>query len=135
LAAQVAQVVEARLADLAAREHLHLRHVGRGLEELALDADAVRDLADREAGARGAVRLGARGDHALERLQALLLALADLHLDAHGVTGAKVGERGLTDLVALDLLDHRGRLGHGWFSGNASCARWPPGASSGRPRS
>src|ERR1043165_199453 len=90
LARQIAQVVQLRLVDAAARHDLDLVDVRRVVGEDSLDADAVRDLADRERRAR------ALGDPAdadpFERLQASLLAFSDLCPDLDRVTRAKLGK-------------------------------------------
>src|SRR5688572_12801055 len=110
LALEIAQVVEARATDLAAGQHLHAVHHRRVQRKDTLDADAVRDLADGERGARGAA--GALDANALEGLDALLLALLDLHEDLDGVTDAEIGDIAF-ELALLDGLDDRGGVGHG----------------------
>src|SRR5215211_1727084 len=83
LAGEVAQVVELRAAHAAAADDRDVRPHRAVHREDALDADAVRDLADRE---RLADPAAAAGDaHPLEGLEALLVALAHAHVHAQGV--------------------------------------------------
>src|SRR5690606_27040644 len=102
LAAQLAQVVEARATHVAAALDLDLLDDRRVHREDALDADAVGDLAHREA-LRGAPAAAA-DDHALEYLDALLVALLHPHVDAHGVAGAE-GRVVLAQGRALDAVE------------------------------
>ena len=82
-----------------------------GLEH-ALDAEAVRDLADGERGVQAAVLLG--DDHAFEGLHALAVAFLHLDVDDHRVTGAELRQLAL-DLLGLELGDDRlVELAHGF---------------------
>src|SRR3954453_11040461 len=88
LAAQVAQVVQLRAADVTAGDDLDLLE-DRGVQrEGALDAHAEGDLADGEAAADAAA-LDADHD-ALEDLDAGTVPLDDLHVDLDRVTGPEV---------------------------------------------
>src|SRR5579862_8665165 len=70
--------------------------------ENSLDADPVRNLANRK---RRAIAAAVDFDHhALERLHALLLTFANLHVDAHAIAHTKLGEVASKTSV-LDLLD------------------------------
>ena len=70
--------------------------------ENSLDADAIGNLAHRE---RRAIAAAVDFDHhALERLDAFLLALANLHMDADAIADAKLREVASKTSV-LDLLD------------------------------
>src|SRR6476469_2471673 len=106
LAAQVAQVVQLRAADVTTGDDLDLLE-DRGVQrERALDTDADGDLADGERAAHtGAVH----ADHdALEDLDAGAVALDDLDVDLDGVTGAEG-----RDVVALDGVAELGNeVGH-----------------------
>src|SRR5690348_9920290 len=75
LSLQVAQVVQLRAPHAAAPHDLDALHGRRLVGEDALDADAARDLADGEGGAGAAAP--PTDAHALERLDALLVTLAD----------------------------------------------------------
>src|SRR5512138_3769193 len=99
-AGQVAQVVEARLVDAAARDDFDLVDVRRVVGEDPLDADAVRDLADGE-GRPGALR-DAADAHAFEGLEARLLAFANLCPDLDRVTRAELGQCRLPVLTLFD---------------------------------
>src|SRR5436190_5235020 len=104
LALELAQIVEPRAPDFAARHDLDPLDARRVQREDALDADAVRDLPDREGGARTAAVLA---DHdALEDLDALLVAFLDQRVNANAVAGAKIGQIG-APIAALDLLQQR----------------------------
>src|SRR5439155_14990504 len=95
LALEVAQVVEARLADAAAAHDVDLLD-GRSVRgEDAFHPDAVRHLADGESRALAAA--AATDDDPLEDLDALLLALADVDVDRDGVPHSEIGD------VALGL--------------------------------
>ena len=85
LALQLAQEVELRAADLRGAEHVDLVDDRRVQREDALDALAERHLAHREGRARAAA---VHADHhALEHLDAFLVAFTHLHVDADGVAG------------------------------------------------
>src|SRR5690606_11259913 len=89
LAAQVAQEVQLRTADLRTAHDVDLVDDRRMQRENALDTLAERHLAHREGGARAAAVLA---DHqAFEHLDAFLLALAHLHVDADGIAGPHGG--------------------------------------------
>src|SRR5690348_14108922 len=79
----IAQVVELRPADVAPGEDLDLVDDRRVHREGALDADPVGELADGE-GLVDPTTL-ATDDHALEHLDALLVALDHAHVDLEGV--------------------------------------------------
>src|SRR6185437_4838911 len=108
LAGQAAQVIELGAPHLAAAHHLDRRDARRVEREDALDALAVRDLA------QGEIRVDpgvlAPDAHALEGLDALALALDDLDADAHGVAGAELGDRAaldhFRDLLVLERLQN-----------------------------
>src|SRR5262249_23596184 len=110
------------------RHDLDLVDVRRVVGEDSLDADAVRDLADGERRPRA---LGDPADaHALEGLQASLLALADLRPDLDRVTRAKLGKGRLAALRLFDGLEDPMRA-HGYDPGKGSwdagfCQRPPP---------
>src|ERR1700688_93264 len=89
LAAQRAQVVELGAPHHAAPDHLDAAERRRVQREDALDADAARDLAH-EIGLAGAAAAPA-DHHALEDLDAFLVAFDDPHVDAHRVAGAEFG--------------------------------------------
>src|SRR3954468_16758911 len=90
LAAQLAEVVQLRPADVAAGHDLDLLD-DRGVHgEGALDAHAEADLADGE-GLADATTLTA-DDDALEDLDARAVALDHAHVDLHRVAGAEVGD-------------------------------------------
>src|SRR5690606_39575559 len=89
LAAAAAQVVQLRAADPPAADDLDPAH-GRSVErEDPLDADTAGDLAHGE-GLVDAPAL-APDAHALERLDALLGALAHEVEHLHGISGSEVG--------------------------------------------
>src|SRR5690606_12731846 len=98
----VAQVVQLRPAHLAPADPLDLGDRGGVQREGALDAHAVADLADLEGLADA--RAGAADHHALEDLDALLLALDHPHVDLDGVPGAEVGDVG----AEVRLIDQGG---------------------------
>src|SRR5215212_3397466 len=90
LAAQLAEVVQLRPADVATRDDLDLLD-DRGVHrEGALHADAEADLAHGE-GLADAAALTA-DDDALEDLDARAVALDHADVDLHGVPGAEVGD-------------------------------------------
>src|SRR5690606_39571283 len=107
LAAPVAQVIELGPADLAALQHLDAVDVGAEHRKDALDALAIGDLADREA--LGNAGPGACDHDALVGLQALLVALANLHPDLDGVAVGEIGVLALgrqrVVLLLVELLD------------------------------
>lgn len=73
-------------------------------EELALHADVETDLTDRE-GAAGACAM-ALEDHALEDLDAILVAFDDFVVNSNGVSDAEVGDT-RSELLVLDGVDLR----------------------------
>src|SRR5947199_256443 len=79
------EVEELGAADVPRVHHLDPLEPGGGERERPLDTDAVGDAPDGEAGPRALA--APPDDHALEDLDALLLALDDPHVHAHGVTG------------------------------------------------
>src|SRR5829696_1690194 len=103
LAAQHAQVVQLGAAHAAVAHDLDAAHHGGVQREGALHAHAARQLADLEGLVDAAVL--ARDADALERLDALLLALANAHVHAHGVAGVEV--RNVAPEIFLLGLDER----------------------------
>src|SRR4051794_36623226 len=107
LAAAIAQVIELGAADLAAADHLDRIDHRRIEREDALDALAIRDLADREALLQAAAV--ASDAHALIGLDAGALALDHLDVDDHGVAGLELrhflAARKAGNLFLLDGLD------------------------------
>src|SRR5512141_3384607 len=97
-----AQVEELRAADVAPLLHLDLFEEGRVDRVGALDADAVRLLADLEGGGDG-VPVEA-DDDPLEILDALLLAFLDPREDPDGVPHVEFREI-LALLPGLDILE------------------------------
>ena len=104
LADLAAQVEQLRAADQAAPGHFDLVHAGRVDQKRALDAEPAADLADEKGGAGAA--LLAREHGALEYLDALLAALDDFDMDAHGVPRPEL-RHGLFALGLFDLLNER----------------------------
>jgi len=101
-AAQVAEVEELGAADLVGADLFDLVDNFGVVGEDALDALAEAHFADGE----GALRaLLAGNDHAFERLEALFVALFDLHLHADGIAGGEVGEVGTLEFVGQLLHD------------------------------
>src|SRR4051794_19938884 len=100
LAAQLAQVVELGATDVALANQLNAVDAGAVEREYALDAFAVADLADGEAGVHAGVPAG--DANALIGLDALARAFDDLHVDAQRITGRKLRYRPLLDQL-LDL--------------------------------
>src|SRR5438552_10292878 len=100
LATQFAQVVELGSLDLVPLHQVDLAHVRRVQREHSLHTHSPRDLANREGRAR-ATRV-ARDDHALERLQALLVTFLDLDLYLHRIANPEF-RRLLPDLPSLEL--------------------------------
>jgi len=98
LADLVAEVVQLGAANLAAASDLDSNNLGRVHGERALDADAERDLANRE-GLTIACAVTA-DDRALENLDTLTSTLDDLvaHLD---VVSDLEGRQVVTDLLLL----------------------------------
>ena len=103
LPAQLTEVVELGATDLAAAHDLELGDRRRVHRERPLDADAERDLADRERLAQAPVL--AADHHALEHLNPLATPLhhPDVHL--HGVAWAELrdirAQVGLLDEIGL----------------------------------
>src|SRR6188472_1150711 len=90
LAAELAQVVELRSADVTAGDDLDVVD-DRGVHrELALDADLEADLADRE-GLANALALAA-DDDALEDLDTRARTFDDVDVHLDGVARAEVGD-------------------------------------------
>jgi len=91
LAAQSAEVEEARAPHFRRADQVDLVD-NLGVDgEYALDALSEADLADGEAGLRAVVALDY---HAFERLHAFLIAFFNLYVDADGVSGAERREVG-----------------------------------------
>src|SRR5512143_3897803 len=108
LALEVAQVVELGPADTGLAHDLdRLDHLGMEGED-ALDADAERDLADREGGLGPAAALA--DDVAAEDLDALLVAFPDDDVDLDGVADVE-GHEVLLELFILERADD----GHDFF--------------------
>src|SRR5438876_2171316 len=102
------QVVELRPAHRTARDDLDAVDAQRVHREGALHPDPVRRLADREGlAARAAL---AADDRALEDLDALLVALDDAYVHAHGVARLEGGHL-LAELLGLDAVDGVHRAG------------------------
>src|SRR5439155_12783195 len=115
------EIEELGAADVPRLHHLDPLDPGRVEGERPLDADAVGDAPDGEAGPRALAALP--DDHALEDLDALLLTLDDLHVHAHGVA------RGEVSPVALEhpRLDDGDRVGpHGLSPSRSTRGRSPP---------
>src|SRR5207248_11677010 len=87
LALQLAQIEQARALHLAAGDDLDLVDARRIEREDALDAHAVAHLSHGERRVR--VTALAPDDHALEDLDPVLVAFADLRMHAHGVADAE----------------------------------------------
>src|SRR5690606_16545770 len=104
LTGEVAQVVEARLVNATAREHLDAIDVRRVVGEDPLDADAVRNLADGERRAR-ALRHATDAD-AFERLQTGLFAFANLRPHLDRITRTELRERSLATLALVDRVEN-----------------------------
>src|SRR2546430_4550413 len=90
LALQLAQVEQPRALHLAAGDHLDLVDARRVEREDSLHPHAVAHLAHGEGGARVAAL--APDHHALEDLDALLVALADPRVHPHGVADTELGD-------------------------------------------
>src|SRR5207253_1732228 len=105
LAGARAQVIELRAAYVALSLHLDRGDERRIGLEGALDALARGDLAHDEGRVEAAIPL--RDDHALERLDALSLALDHVHVDEHRVARREVRNvlAQPLDLFLLDRLD------------------------------
>src|SRR5258705_6522627 len=99
LALQVAEEVQLRAPDARRPHDVDLGDGRRVQREDALDALAEGHLADRERGARAAAVQA--DDDSLENLDAFLVALAHLHVHAHGV--ARLHPRPIRQLRLLDL--------------------------------
>src|SRR5687767_12185635 len=104
LTGQVTQVVEARLVNATTRDHFDLVDVRRVVREDPLDADAVRNLADGER--RASAFRDAADAHAFERLQAGLLAFANLRPHFDRVAGAKLRQCSLPKLALVDRVEN-----------------------------
>src|SRR4029077_5508194 len=107
LAAATAQIIELGAAHLAAAHDLDRVDHRRIEGEHALDAFAIRDLANREVLIKA--RAGAADADALIGLDAALLALDHLVVDEHRIARLKIrnllaGGK-LRDLLLLELLD------------------------------
>src|SRR5204863_8471611 len=98
----VAQVVELRATHRGPHGDLDLVDARGVHREDALDADAVGHLADGEGLA--VLATATTKDRAFEHLDALLVALDDLHVHAHGVAGLE-GRHVLAELAVLDPID------------------------------
>src|SRR5690606_39176374 len=88
LAAALTEVVELRTAYIATALDLDVGHRGAVQREHPLHSLAVGHLADREGRIQATVAAGHH--HTLVGLEALAVALLDLDLDHHRVTGGKV---------------------------------------------
>src|SRR5829696_4807030 len=97
----VAQIVELRSTDVAARGDLDALYLGRVDRERPLHTDAERLLADRE-GLAHAVALALDHD-ALEHLRPPARALHNLEMHAHAVARLEGGNA--AQLCALDAVD------------------------------
>ncbi len=102
LADLLAQVVELRPADIAARRHLKLLDLRRVQREGPLDPDSEGVLAHGE-GLAGAAAL-ALDHYPLEHLGPAAVALDDLEVDADPVARAEAGA--LPQNALLEALDH-----------------------------
>src|SRR5688500_16112725 len=101
LAGEVAEVVQLGAAHAAAAHHLDSTDHRAVHREDALDADAVRDLADGEGLADTAATTG--DAHALERLDALLVAFLHPDVNAQRIARTERGKVGLhPGLLGLD---------------------------------
>src|SRR5207237_6970133 len=103
---QLAQVEEAGALHLPAARHLDPIDAGRIQREDALHTHAVAHLAHGEGGAH--VRALPADHHALEDLDAFLVALADLRVHPHGVANPEAGDlspRFRFDVPLLHQLD------------------------------
>src|SRR6266478_512222 len=107
-ACALTQVVELRPAHRAAGDDLDAVDARRVHREGALHPDSIRRLADREGLAVRAAL--AADDRALEDLDALLVALDDAYVHAHGVARLERGHL-LAELLGLDAVNgvHRAR--------------------------
>src|ERR1700739_2475766 len=107
-APQVAQVIEARAADVSLANYVDGSNRGRGQREDAFDANAKTHAADGKAGAAGAALL--RNHHPFKRLDAFLdlfaftFQKAHMHLD--GVAGTELGKI-FAQLRFMQLLNYR----------------------------
>src|SRR5688572_19867863 len=90
LATQLAEVIQLRAPDLSAPHDRDVADHGAVHGEDALDADAVRDLADGEGLADTAAAPG--NADALECLKALFLTFLDPHVDSQRVAGTERSE-------------------------------------------
>src|ERR1035441_5844246 len=91
LATQRAQIIQFGAAHVRRTQHFNLVDDLRMGGKDALDALPKAHLAHSEA---GLVSVALGNDDPFERLQALLVAFLDLHVDPDGVAGLKVGEIG-----------------------------------------
>src|SRR4029453_17578996 len=96
------QIVELRPPDVTGLHDLDALDPRRVDRERPLDPDAVRNAAQGEGGAQAFPALP--DHHALEDLHALLLALDDLDVHAHGVAGRE-GVAVLLQYAGLDGRD------------------------------
>ena len=78
--AKITQIVELRTTHATATDHIYVIDHGAMERENSLDADAVRDLADREGRASALAR--AADANALERLEAGLLTFGRARVPA-----------------------------------------------------
>src|SRR5438270_3171187 len=108
LALQLAQVEEPRALYLAAGDDLDLVDARRIERKDALHADAVAHLADGERGVHLAALLA--DDHALEDLDAFLVAFADLRVHPHGVADAELRDLRPRFRLHVPLLHQLDRL-------------------------
>jgi hypothetical protein len=89
LACEVAQIVQLRATDASTANDRDLRDHRAVDRENALDADAVRDLANRER--RADARAALCDANTLKSLESFLVALADAYVDAEGVPCSERG--------------------------------------------
>ncbi len=87
LTREVTEVVELRAADAATANHEHRRDHRAVAREDALDANATRDLADRERLADSAATTSEA--NTFERLETLLVTFFNADVDANRVAGAE----------------------------------------------
>src|SRR6266481_1724607 len=108
LAAQIAQVIEARAANIALADDVDRSDRGRMQRENAFDAYAETHATNSEARAAGAALL--RNHHAFKGLDAFLdlfaFAFHQAHVHLDGVAGAELGEI-FAQLRFMQLLNDR----------------------------
>lgn len=87
LAAKIPEVVQTRLANMAARDDLDLLNTRRVRREDSLYADSVGDLPNGEGCSNAST--GASNDDALKNLDTLFLTLTDAEVNLDGVACAE----------------------------------------------